>query len=90
MSKLKKIIGFLLIAVLLIVGVMFALLNETAVPLDLFFVVTPPIHVSLLVFIAFATGVLLGMFVTGLTLVKSRMNVRRLKRADNRALLSKA
>ncbi|MBK8969995.1 MAG: LapA family protein [Hahellaceae bacterium] len=86
MSKIKNILGIIIIAALVIVGVVFALLNETAVPLDLFFLVTPPVHISLLVFAAFAVGLLIGMMVTGVTVMKVKVNARRRQREAATAL----
>lgn len=86
MSKIKNILGILAVVALVLVGVVFALLNETAVPLDLFFLVTPPVHISLLVFAAFAVGLLIGMMITGVTVMKVKVNARRRQRAASTAV----
>ncbi len=90
MSKVKSILGFILIVVLILVGAIFALLNEATVSLDLLFVVTPPVSVSLLVFAAFAIGLLVGMMISGLTVLKVKMQSRRRGSMDGSAALTKA
>ena len=90
MSKVKGILGSILIILLVLVGAVFALLNEATVALDLLFVVTPPVSVSLLVFAAFAIGLLAGMLIAGLTVVKVKMQSRRRSGTDSATALTKA
>ncbi|AZZ91146.1 DUF1049 domain-containing protein [Hahella sp. KA22] len=73
MSKLKKIFLLCLVILMVIVGVVFVLLNNSKLELDLFFYHTGPVNVSILIGLAFAVGFLLGMAVTSLTVLKLRI-----------------
>ncbi len=80
MSRLLKIIWLLVIVALIVVGVVFSLLNNQPVPLDLFFVVTPPVNLSLVVFAAFGIGLLAGMLITSFTVLRVKVSAQRQQR----------
>ena len=79
MSFLKKLLIWLLAAGMIVVGVIFALLNGTSIPLDLFFVTIPEVPVSLVIFASFAAGLIAGMLAVMLSLF-SRNVVRKVRR----------
>lgn len=90
MSTIKRILVIAAIVLMVVVGVVFALLNTTTVSLDLLFLSTPPLALSLLIFAAFASGLLLGMLVSGMGVLKARLFTGKDRRADRGMALKKA
>lgn len=90
MSTMKKVLWLLLILLVIGVGVVFSLLNSQAITVDLFFVQTPPLNVSLVVFAGFAIGMLAGMILTSLSVVKTKVGARRQQKKLTRELSSSA
>lgn len=90
MSKIIKFLWFLLIVLLIVVGAVFSLLNSMPVTLDLFFAETPPINLSLIVFAAFAIGLVVGMTLTSLTVMKVKVGAHRKQKKMVRAMAAEA
>lgn len=74
-----KVIGYLVIAVLVILGVTFAVLNAVPVTVNYYFA-TAHLALSLLLAISFAVGVLIGIAVLLMSLLRLRFLNRRLRR----------
>ncbi|OZG72060.1 hypothetical protein BTA51_16945 [Hahella sp. CCB-MM4] len=73
MAKIKKFILLLLVLVVFVIGLMFMLSNNDAVHLDLIVTKIGPIDVIFVAVGAFAVGLILGMMVTGLTVLKLKV-----------------
>ena len=77
MAKLKKYLLILLIIAAVIIGVIFALVNDATVALNLIVYTTPPVWVSFVVIFAFGIGLILGIVVTSFTVLKLKVTGRR-------------
>ena len=76
-------VGYLIILLLLILGVSFAILNAEAVQIN-YYVATRHMPLSLLMVICFGIGVLLGLAVLFLKVVRLRIDNRLLRRQLNK------
>lgn len=85
MKQLRNLVTVLVVLGTLAVGVLFALQNEVAVPLDLLVYTFNPRSLALWILLAFALGGVLGMFVSSVILVRTRAALGACKRQLNRA-----
>jgi putative membrane protein len=74
-----KILSFILILAVLILGVTFAILNAEPVTVAYYFG-TQQLPLSLIIAISFTIGLLLGLFVMMLNLIKYKTKLYRLKK----------
>ncbi|OGT30814.1 MAG: hypothetical protein A3E87_07175 [Gammaproteobacteria bacterium RIFCSPHIGHO2_12_FULL_35_23] len=72
-------IGYLIVIVLLIVGISFAILNSEAVPVN-YYIATKHVPLSLLMVICFGIGVIIGILILFLKMVRLRIHNRLLRR----------
>ncbi|MEM9256103.1 MAG: LapA family protein [Pseudomonadota bacterium] len=72
MNLLKKILTILTALVMLAIGVLIALSNQTTVPLDLLIHTFEPRSLALWLLSAFAIGGVVGMLVSSLILLRTR------------------
>ncbi|MDH3991422.1 MAG: LapA family protein [Gammaproteobacteria bacterium] len=75
MKFMRKIITALVVLATLAVGMLFALQNKTAVPLDMLVYTFEPRSVALWVLIAFAIGGLLGMLACSTIVLRQRASL---------------
>lgn len=81
MSLLKRIIYCLILIGLFVAGMLFVVVNDQQVSLDLFTLVeTPPLSLGFWVLAAFGLGLLLGLGLAGLSVFRLRILNRRLAR----------
>jgi uncharacterized integral membrane protein len=85
MKQLRNLVTVLVVLGTLAVGVLFALQNEVAVPLDLLVYTFNPRSLALWILLAFALGGVLGMFVSSVILVRTRAALGACKRQLSRA-----
>jgi putative membrane protein len=85
MKLLRNLLTIFVVFATLGVGVLFALQNKTAVPLDLLVYSLGPQSLALWVLGAFALGGVLGVLVSSLTLVRTRASLGSCKRQLNKA-----
>ncbi len=79
----KKLVSYFVIVILLILGVTFAVLNATPVKVN-YYVATEQVALSLLLAIGFALGVLVGIGVLIMKLLRLRFENGRLRRQVNK------
>lgn len=72
MGLVKKLLLAVLLLVIALYGALFAVENDTAVPLDLLLVELPAVRVSLWVMAAFIAGGLAGLIISGVKLLQSQ------------------
>lgn len=72
MGLVKKLLLAVLLLVIALYGALFAVENDTAVPLDLLLVELPAVRVSLWVMAAFIVGGLAGLIISGVKLLQSQ------------------
>ncbi|PID55111.1 MAG: hypothetical protein CR978_00480 [Gammaproteobacteria bacterium] len=84
MAVIRKIIVFLLVLAMVVVGVLFSLQNETLVPLDALVYTFPERSLSLWVLCAFGIGGLFGMFASMGVMWRLRRQVRNNQREIKR------
>lgn len=91
MGVIRKVLVFLLILAMVIVGVLFSLQNEVLVPLDALVYTFPERSLSLWVLCAFGLGGLFGMFASTGVMWRLRSQTRAAERElkRNRQELSK-
>lgn len=86
MRTVKRVIGFLILTLILVVGVLFSIENKTTVPLNLIVVQLSEQRVALWVLSAFAAGGLLGVGISLYAIVhlkgQALMLRRRLERCN--------
>lgn len=75
MKLLRNLLTIALVLAMAAVGVLFALQNETPVPLDMLVYTFEPKSLALWVLAAFAIGGLLGMLLSSLILVRQRASL---------------
>ena len=85
MKLLRNLLTLTLVVITLAVGVLFALQNKAAVPLDMLVYTFSPQSLALWVLIAFALGGILGVMVSSLILVRTRASLGSCKRQLNKA-----
>lgn len=85
MGALLRWCGYLLLALVLIYGVLFAIQNTAAVPLDLLIIKLPERSLALWVLLAFAVGGILGLVLGSLALLGLKRQVARLRRQLDKA-----
>lgn len=91
MSKLKTLLIVLSIVAVIFLGILFFVINEAQVSVDLLVWQTPELPVSILVLGSFAVGVILGMMVTSVSVLKLKLRHRRPRKetSGSQALASK-
>jgi putative membrane protein len=72
MKKLRTLLTILILLAGLAVGVLFALQNKQAVPLDLLFFSFAPRSLALWVLVSFALGGLAGLLISSVYMLRSR------------------
>ncbi|MCB1689109.1 MAG: LapA family protein [Halioglobus sp.] len=85
MKKLRTLLTVIVVLAMLAVSILFALQNETPVPLDLLIYNFAPQSLALWVLAAFALGGLLGMVVSSVILVRTRASLSSARKQLNRA-----
>lgn len=85
MNRLRHVFIIIVMLAALAVGVLFALQNTQAVPLDLLVFTFPPRSVALWVLAAFALGGIAGLLVSSAYLLRSRLALGSLRRELARA-----
>ena len=90
MTILKNMLYFLLLLGALALGTLFAVQNTTTVPLDLLVVYLPERSIALWVLLAFAGGGVIGMLTSIGLVLRLRGELKRLKRAQAKALVPPA
>lgn len=85
MKFLRKILTILIVLATIGVGVLFALQNKLAVPLDLLVYTFEPRSLALWVLAAFALGGLLGMLISSVIMVRMRASLGSSKRQLTKA-----
>jgi putative membrane protein len=76
-----KYIGYLFILIIVVLGVTFAVLNAAPVAINYYFS-TSHLALSVLLAIAFFAGVIIGVLVLCLRLMRARVEARRLRKAN--------
>jgi putative membrane protein len=77
---LKRLIAFLLLALVLIFGMLFAVQNTSTVPLDLLIVQFEEQRVSIWLLLAFVLGGLIGVLVSSVAIVRLKSQLMLLNR----------
>jgi lipopolysaccharide assembly protein A len=85
MKRLRTLITVIVVLAMLAASVLFALQNETAVPLDLLVYTFAPQSLALWVLVAFALGGVLGMIVSSVILLRTRASLSACKKQLDRA-----
>lgn len=85
MKHLRKFLTVLIVVATLLAGVLFALQNEAAVPLDLLIYTFEPQSLALWILAAFVLGGIMGMVVSSVILMRARASLASCKRQLNRA-----
>lgn len=80
MRFLKRLIAFLLLALVLIFGMLFAVQNTSTVPLDLLIVQFEEQRVSIWLLLAFVLGGLIGVLVSSVAIVRLKSQLMLLNR----------
>ncbi len=80
MGLLKKILFLIFLIAIVVYGALFAVENDTAVPLDLLFLEMPALRVSLWLVAAFILGCGIGLLISSLKLLQSRGQYQLLSR----------
>ena len=85
LSFLKKLLALLLALAMLALGILFALQNPQAVPLDILVLQLPPQSLALWVLAALALGACLGLLSSSLTLLRMRARLAAARRQATQA-----
>tara|TARA_R110002049_G_scaffold141636_8_gene303369 strand:+ start:3477 stop:3785 length:309 start_codon:yes stop_codon:yes gene_type:complete len=80
MKRLRTLLTVIVVLAMLAASVLFALQNETAVPLDLLVYTFAPQSLALWVLVAFALGGVLGMIVSSVILLRTRASLSACKK----------
>ena len=84
MKRLRTLLTVIVVLAMLVASVLFALQNETPVPLDLLIYTLGPQSLALWVLIAFALGGVLGMMVSSVILLRTRASLNSCKKQLDR------
>ncbi len=84
MKFLRKLFYLVIVLAMAGVGILFAVQNETPVPLDLVIYNLPPRSIALWVLSAFALGGVLGMLASSLLILRTRASLNASERQLNR------
>ncbi|CAA0125411.1 Lipopolysaccharide assembly protein A [Halioglobus japonicus] len=85
MKRLRTLLTVIVVLAMLAASVLFALQNETPVPLDLLIYTFAPQSLALWVLLAFAVGGVLGMIVSSVILLRTRASLSACKKQLDRA-----
>ena len=85
MKLLRTLVTIVVVMAMIAAGILFALQNTVAVPLDLLVYTLAPQSLALWILLTFALGGIIGMLVSSLMMVRLRASVARLQRQLGRA-----
>ncbi len=84
MGSVKRWLGYGLLLLVLLFGVLFSIQNDGRVPLDLLIVQLPAQSIALWVLLAFAAGGLAGLLISSVALMRLKGQSARLRRRVNK------